>query len=111
MIDLVKLLTDCDSAISWCRHRHRIHDQEEARDLDDAIVRIRQVLAEPHRVEFSNGGWAVLHTVGCRPNLQDCVYHQAVAEQARFLGKPPVSPGVYVVVLGLDGPQYTRSEE
>lgn len=51
----------------------------------------------PHRIEFSDDGWALQHPGTCRDesDLLDCRVHKAVSHYMSETDGPPVSPGVY----------------
>lgn len=60
-----------------------------------------------HVVEFRDDGWAIQHPDACRPNLLDCVIHDAVAHEMSAYSGPgsPYLVGRYVVTLDADSRQ------
>jgi hypothetical protein len=77
-------------------------------DVEGAMAYLRGLVDEDsHVAEFTDEGWSIQHPLPCRPDLQGCEVHKAVAEEAEFIGGSPVEElGRYVVTLGPNGPDY-----
>ena len=81
---------------SWWHGAGKLKEQSPQAHCHDAAVRVAQVLADAgvtdhllaqdHEVEFDDDGWALQHTIGCRPDLLACTMDDRMREE---VGGPP----------------------